>query len=500
MSELAVSQPTLRSVHCCPREEKVLLLSGDVLALLLAFFFGRITFWWFNGIPVSDAYLNWWGLRGDVRLLIFLGLMFLVVGWFLALGHYSQRKPFWDEVKDILKVLLIVATIDVTLVFFGKFEFSRLWLATTWLLSAFLLPLIRTQIKRALIRAGGWTRPTVILGVGKNARDAASALWSEPLLGYDVVAFLSVPSQSAANNCQLPEYVELEDRCVPVIALDDKPEAVLDNLGNPHVVVGLNFRELYENQALLQLLSLRQADLNIVPAMSGLPLFGMEVTHFFRHEVLMLRVRNNLARRGPKIIKRSFDIVASLTLLILLSPVLAFIAWRIKKEDGGPVILAQERIGRGRQIFRCYKFRSMVQNADQLLAQYLRERPEVAAEYERNFKLKNDPRVTRIGKLIRKTSMDELPQLWNVLIGEMSLVGPRPLLERELPHYGQSIEMYKGVRPGITGLWQISGRSETRFADRIYLDTWYVKNWCLWYDIVVLLKTSQVVLGAKGAY
>lgn len=498
-SQIAVSQPSLRSFTCCTREEKILLLSGDLLALLLAFFFGRISYWALNGIPFSDAYLSWWGLRGDLRLMIFLGLMGVAVVWFMNLGHYSQRKPFWDEVREVLKVLLAVATIDVTLVFFGKWEFSRLWMVTTWMLSILFVPVIRVQIKRALIRAGGWKRPTVILGVGKNARDAASALWSEPLLGYDVIAFLSVPSQSN-QGCPLPEYVELEDRCVPVLDARDNVEAVLDDLGSPRVVVALNFRELVENQDLLQRLSLRLGDINIVPAMSGLPLFGMEATHFFRHEVLLLKVRNNLTRRVPQFIKRSFDIVGSALLLLALSPLLAFIAWRIHKEDGLPIILSQERVGRDGRIFRCHKFRSMVHNADQILAQWLSERPEVAAEYNRNFKLRNDPRVTRVGRWIRRTSLDELPQLWNVLVGDMSLVGPRPLLERELPKYGKPIELYKGARPGITGLWQISGRSETTFGDRVYLDAWYVKNWCLWYDIVVLLKTVQVVLARKGAY
>lgn len=504
MSNVVVSQQaSVRTFFCCAREEKFLLLGGDILALLLAFFLGRIGYWLWSGTSLAEmtsAYASWWGFQGELRFSLYLGLVFIAVFWFWNLGHYSQRKPFWDEIQQTLKVLSVLAVMDAALVFFGKWEFSRAWLVTTWALALLFIPFFRVQIKRALIRAGGWVRPTVILGIGQNAKDAAKALWSEPLLGFDVIAFLAVPSQSEQDRQPLPEHVELEDRCVPVLPLGDQPEAVLEMLGNPHVVVALNFRGWYENQALLQRLSMRQTDMNIVPAIGGLPLFGMEITHFFRHEVLLLRVRNNLSRTGAQIVKRTFDIIASGILLLLLAPLIAFITWRIRREDDGPAFLSQERVGRNGKIFKCHKFRSMVQNADEILAQWLRERPEIREEFSRNFKLKNDPRVTAVGKWIRKTSLDELPQLWNVFVGEMSFVGPRPLLERELPTYGPSIEMYKEARPGITGVWQISGRSETSFADRVYLDAWYVKNWCLWYDIVVLLKTVQVVLARKGAY
>ena len=142
----------------------------------------------------------------------------------------------------------------------------------------------------------------------------------------------------------------------------------------------------------------------------------------------------------------------------------------------------------------------MVIDAESRLRQYLTTHPELHAEYQRNFKLRDDPRVTRIGRLLRRTSLDELPQLFNVLRGQMSLVGPRPLLDRELECYGDGFALYRQVHPGITGLWQTSGRSETTFAERASLDAWYVKNWSLWYDIVILLRTVKVVFWREGAY
>ena len=186
---------------------------------------------------------------------------------------------------------------------------------------------------------------------------------------------------------------------------------------------------------------------------------------------------------------------------VLLLPLLFLIGLVIKLEDGGPVLYTQQRIGRNGKPFNVIKFRSMVVNAHDVLLRWLEESPEIKQEYvQNNFKLRNDPRTTKMGKWLRRYSLDELPQLWNVIKGEMSLVGPRPLLERELQDYGKTIELYKQARPGITGIWQISGRSKTKFSDRANLDAWYIRNWSLWYDIYILLKTVVVVIKRDGAY
>jgi undecaprenyl-phosphate galactose phosphotransferase len=151
-------------------------------------------------------------------------------------------------------------------------------------------------------------------------------------------------------------------------------------------------------------------------------------------------------------------------------------------------------------MFGCLKFRTMVPDADGVLRRLLEDDPRARAEWESDFKLKDDPRITPIGAFLRRTSLDELPQLWNVLKGEMSLVGPRPIIEEELERYGDQVGYYLETRPGITGLWQISGRNDTGYEDRVALDSWYVRNWSLWYDLVILVKTINVVLQHKGAY
>jgi Undecaprenyl-phosphate galactose phosphotransferase WbaP len=168
--------------------------------------------------------------------------------------------------------------------------------------------------------------------------------------------------------------------------------------------------------------------------------------------------------------------------------------------DGGPVLFAHRRVGAGGRPFYCLKFRTMVVNADRVLADFIAKDPDLAAEWEACRKLVNDPRVTRVGRILRKTSLDELPQLINVLRGEMSLVGPRPIVESEVPLYGEAIAHYYATRPGLTGLWQVSGRSNTSYTRRVQLDVWYVNNWTIWNDIAVILKTIPVVLRRQGAH
>ncbi|CAB3776138.1 hypothetical protein LMG28688_00173 [Paraburkholderia caffeinitolerans] len=198
-------------------------------------------------------------------------------------------------------------------------------------------------------------------------------------------------------------------------------------------------------------------------------------------------------------VKRVFDIVVGSMLIVMLLPVLVVLAL-IVKSDGGPALYGHTRVGRNGKKFRCLKFRSMVVNSAEVLKQLLDTDPEARAEWEREFKLKHDVRVTRIGHFLRRSSLDELPQLWNVVRGEMSLVGPRPIIDQELERYGANSKYYLMATPGITGLWQVSGRCETDYATRVSLDVNYVQNWSLHRDIEILFKTFFVVIRGTGAY
>ena len=214
---------------------------------------------------------------------------------------------------------------------------------------------------------------------------------------------------------------------------------------------------------------------------------------------MLLRINNNLAKRSSRFLKRTMDILGSILIVIGLSPVLLTLYFAIKK-DGGNAIYGHPRIGRNGKIFKCLKFRSMVVNSKEVLEELLKNSPEARAEWEKDFKLKNDPRITKIGAFIRKTSLDELPQLFNVLKGEMSLVGPRPIVKEELERYEEDVDYYLMAKPGMTGLWQVSGRNDVDYDTRVYFDAWYVKNWSLWNDIAILFKTINVVLNRHGAY
>lgn len=215
-----------------------------------------------------------------------------------------------------------------------------------------------------------------------------------------------------------------------------------------------------------------------------------------------LHTLNGSALSLSRIAKRIFDLSFSLTVLTLGFPVYLLLAACVYIASPGPVFFSHQRVGRNRRSFGCMKFRTMVPNADRRLQEVLDSSPELRKEFEETFKLRNDPRVTWIGKFLRKTSLDELPQFINVLKGEMSVVGPRPLVQGELERYGQNIDYVLSVKPGVTGLWQVSGRNDVSYEARVKLDVSYVTRRNLWMDLSLILKTVGVVVAPKnnGAY
>jgi undecaprenyl-phosphate galactose phosphotransferase len=472
-----------------------LLAATDLLVLYACFAAGRIANYLVSGLPWEAT---WFHIRihyGDARLAIYaaLGLACLLI--FRQLGHYARRRPFWQEIGDVVAVVAILAVIDAALVFLTKTNFSRAWWATSWTLVALALPLARIATKRLLMAQGAWLRPTVVLGTGPNAIDAAAALGSEPLLGFEVIAFIRPPHAAEGDL----HYIEVEGRRLPVLPAAPYPELLPSHLGRPHVVVALEMGELGQCCAYVERLSLHFGDVDIVSPMRGLPLAGTRVTHFFSHDVLSLRLYNNLARPWPRLLKRAFDLAVASALLAFVAPLFALIAWRVAL-TGRPIFYRHQRIGKGGRPFDCLKFRTMVPDAGRVLAEHLAARPEALAEWQRHHKLKDDPRITPIGAWLRRTSLDELPQLINVLRGEMSLVGPRPVVEDELARYGESVVYYMESTPGLTGLWQVSGRNDLDYRRRVHLDCWYVRNWSIWYDLVILIKTPRAVLRGHGAY
>jgi Undecaprenyl-phosphate galactose phosphotransferase WbaP len=214
------------------------------------------------------------------------------------------------------------------------------------------------------------------------------------------------------------------------------------------------------------------------------------------------RISRSLQSLDGELFKRLFDILFSLSVLILFAPVYLLLAFSIALSSSGPIFYVQERVGKNHKRFYCLKFRTMVENADDILLEIMENSPHLRQEFEDNFKLKQDPRITGIGRFLRMTSLDEFPQFWNVLKGDMSVVGPRPLVEEELPRYGRHINKILTIRPGITGLWQVSGRNDIPYPRRVQIDLYYANDKNLWMDMWILFKTIGVVIFPKnnGAY
>lgn len=459
-----------------------LLLPGiDVLTFLACFSVGGL---------LNLSYSNMTEQRGLILLLLTAGC----VVFFQQMGHYSRRRQFWQETGDVVAAAAIALIIDAALLYLFKVNFSRAWVVASWLLVALAVPFARLLVKRMSLRLGGWRKPTVIIGTGPIAMETAEAYLRDAHLGYDVIAFID-------PEARLSSWRELAigSKQVPVQPLDPELLLLPAWLGRPHIVVALELSELPAREGLIEKLSLYHGDLDIISPVRGLPINNARAAHFFAHDILSLRISNNLARPYSQLMKRLFDILAASAILLFLMPLMLIIGLLVWHE-GQSVFFAHTRIGRHGQLFKCLKFRTMVPNAAEVLAELIERDPLAKREWEKSYKLKNDPRITRLGHFLRKTSLDELPQLLNVIRGEMSLVGPRPVVPHELERYGDAKRYYLEVRPGITGLWQISGRSDLDYDQRVSLDTWYVRNWTLWYDIFILFKTTMTVPAKAGAY
>ena len=229
---------------------------------------------------------------------------------------------------------------------------------------------------------------------------------------------------------------------------------------------------------------------------------GLRLTHQSRHAETAAFSSTRLDRNetGPKTsAKRVLDVVVASIALIFVLPLLVVVGILIRLQDGGQAVYSQRRYGKNGRTFKCYKLRSMVANADQRLIEILAENPEARAEWEETQKLTHDPRITPLGRFIRKTSIDELPQLFNILKGEMSIVGPRPIVENEITKYGEYYRDYCSVRPGLTGLWQVEGRSDTTYEQRVQLDVKYASTRNFKGDIMIMLRTVPAVLLSRGA-
>ncbi len=367
-------------------------------------------------------------------------------------------------------------------------QYSRAVLLLSWPAAVISVCCMRFVARRAVGRSAWWGREAVILGAGPLAARLAAHLTRCPGLGLRLVGMLEHGAEQGSK----------QNLLVPVIGgIADAP-VIAERLNVRYALVAVSTVERAELARLIERYTACFHHIYVIPDLPGLSSLGVHA-----HDLggmLGVEISHRLLFRTPQAVKRSFDILAAFTALAVLAPFMLLVAILIKSRGKGPAFYSQARRGRQGRPFRAWKFRTMVVDADRILADSLRASPELCAEWERDHKLKRDPRVTPIGRFLRKTSLDELPQLWNVLRGEMSLVGPRPIVDEEIPRYGAKYSLYKQVRPGISGLWQISGRNNTTYDERVGFDEYYVRNWSPWLDLYILGRTVEVVMTGDGAY
>lgn len=429
------------------------------------------------------------GHHSEITVAIAASALAVWVGSRALLGLYPGYGL--DQTEELRRQThAVLATLAVTTVFAVAFHvgdlLSHLPLVFGFLGLSVLAPLVRHFIKRAMEEAGVWGKPVVILSSGDAGEPLSEALRREWSLGLKPIAvFESDPALLAGETSE--EMLVLAD----TVRLAEKRRAdtIILNIPGTHpeqlVAIGDWAGARFRHVVILS------SDLGGVMSPAAV---ARNFAGTFGGEI-----RYNLLDPWTRRIKRALDLFGVVVGGLLISPLLLTLVVLIKLDSPGPAFYASLRRGAAGRQFRCWKFRTMRADAEQVLEGYLRNNPILRAEWEQNYKLRDDPRITRIGDFLRKSSLDELPQLWNILTGEMSLVGPRPMLEEEMPNYGKTYELYKRVRPGITGFWQASGRSDIGYEGRLAMNAYYVRNWSVWLDLVILARTVKSVVLGRGA-
>ena len=391
---------------------------------------------------------------------VFLPIYLLPIILFAYEGIYTYRYDFWHESRLILRTIIFSAILVFAYLAITKSigVYSRFVIGSSFLLMALLIPLSKNITKKFLYRIGLWQKKAKIYG---NDPFLTEEIYGNPYLGYIEPGKEEDPSTIFIN---------------PV-----------DNDAD-------TLRKILSSQIK------NRSEIIFIPLVNEFDLTHSQIYELSNTRTNLIVFKNRLKNPALLLAKRVSDLLLSLLLFPFLLPPMLYIAYRIKKEEpDSPILFKQERLGLEKSPFVCYKFRTMHEEGDALLRDYLDRNPDEVTHYEKYHKYKNDPRITPIGNFLRRTSLDELPQIFNVFRQEMSFIGPRPYMPEEEMKVGEKLDIILEVRPGITGLWQVSGRSDIDFRSRIDLDIWYIRNWNLWMDLVVLIKTIKTVFSKQGA-
>ena len=440
---------------------RAILLSGDVAAVAFAATVSILIWPHFSVGLSSELYLRLWPV------LFLFPLAYATTGLYPGFG----RNPA-EELRLLTLATCVVYSALAVTVFLLKdaSTYSRGVFVTAWLQTLVFVPVLRSIVRSTCARKSWWGYPVAVVGAAPVAAEIASSLARQPELGLKPAAVLNDP-----------------ELAVP-----------LAQQGVRHVIFALAGTAQHTAGEFFGRCSELFPNIIVIPEMAGLSSLWVEARDL--NGVLGLGVQQRLLMPGPRAVKRALDLGLVVILGTVAVPLLALIAVAIKITSPGPVFYGQTRRGRGGGPFVAWKFRSMYANAGAVLEQWLASDPSLREEWLRNQKLRHDPRITPLGRFLRRTSLDELPQLWNIVRGQMSFVGPRPIVTEEISRYGDGFALYAKVTPGLSGMWQVSGRNNLSYEERVKLDLYYVRNWSVWLDLHILFRTIRVVVLGDGAY
>ena len=373
---------------------------------------------------------------------------------------YFIRFDFWEETRLTLRALLLSFVIILSILMLGKVsqEYSRLFLMAYFLGLMILLPIYKRIVKRVIFKVKFFRKKVKIVGNQEQIDLLTKEFTKNWYFGFEIVK-------------KNPDVIFVASKNIGITTIN----------------------------RYLKRYSLSIKDIYLLPYMSNINFSQSQIVELFNIKTTAIKIENNLLKKGNIYLKEIFEKILVISVLPFFLIVHVILFFLIKRDSNGPSLFKQDRLGKNNKLFKCYKYRTMIQNSDEVLAKYLKNNPQEVEYYEIYHKYRFDPRVTKVGRVLRKLSLDELPQLINVLKGEMSLIGPRPYMPNESQMIEDSIDMILRVKPGISGLWQVSGRSNLSFSERKNLDVWYIQNWSLWMDIVILIKTFKVVFLKTGA-
>jgi len=465
---------------------QVALVLGDTLALAIAFVAAYLTRFYFNLAIFDDTALNRIETLESMLLLVPICLvifaLFRLYDWQYLLGGASEFARVFNATTVIVTLAIVLAFV------FPIVRVSRGLMVLCWLFGLGAILVERLCLRRLayqLRRRGYLTRRTLIVGADAEAVAIAEQLRAMPTCGADLLGFVAdqqTPGALLAAN-------------TPVLGPLDHLQALVAQWNIQDVIIS---SAALHRQQIIQIFQEYAFSNNVEVRLSS-GLFETFTAGVHIREIGSVPlVSMNKARLAlwENTVKTIVDYAVAATLLVLLAPLLLALALLVKRDSPGPILHRRRVVGRGGQVFDAFKFRTMYVNGDEILAKH----PDMQTELYTQHKLKSDPRITRLGATLRRTSLDELPQLFNILLGQMSLVGPRMITMEETALYGKWRLNLLTVKPGITGLWQISGRSDISYEQRVRLDMYYIRNYSIWLDLFILWRTIPVVLRGHGAY